>query len=196
MIHRLARIAAMLLVLVLLLPAVGTAEEAAEATPEGTAEEQIINPGTLPDNIRLLLETAAQEIGYTEETGGYTKYGAWTGDAYSQWCAEFVCWCVHMTDQLYGYEMLNNVYPYYTGQNTGRDWFVSRGRFVYRRGYAPGWGSQWLKKGTGLMEVNEYIPLPGDLMYFSANSTSDTVHVALVEYSAIAADGSVRGACD
>ncbi len=169
------------------------AEDITLDTQETQAEEeQVIDTGTLPDNIRLLLETAIGEIGYTEESDGYNKYGAWAGDAYSQWCAEFVCWCVNMTDHLYDYDMLNTVYPYYTGQNTGRDWFISRGRFVYRKGYQPGWGRQWLKNGTGLMETNEYIPRPGDLVYFSYNSDGDTVHVALVEYCAYAADGSVN----
>ena len=142
--------------------------------------------------IAKLLDTAIAEIGYTEESNGYTKYGAWTGDPYSEWCAEFVCWSIHMTDQLYGYEMLENLYPYYTGQNTGRDWFITRGRFVYRKGYMPGWGSQWLKDGDGMMETNGYIPRPGDLTYFSYNANGDTVHVALVEYCAYAADGSVN----
>ncbi len=163
--------------------------EAPQATPE---PEQAIDPGTLPENIERLLETAAQEIGYTEETDGYTKYGAWTGDPYAQWCAEFICWSVHMTDQLYGTAMLDVTYPFYTGQNTGRNWFVTRGRFVYRRGYQPGWGWQWLKNGTGLMQTNEYIPLPGDLVYFSYGSSGDTTHVALVEYCAYAAGGGVN----
>lgn len=174
-------------------PAATEATTEPTATPEPTAEpEEIIDAGTLPDNIRLLLETAAGEIGYTEESTGYTKYGAWAGDAYSQWCAEFVCWCVNMTDHLYGYDMLENTYPFYTGQNTGRDWFIARGRFVYRKGYATGWGYQWLKDGTDIMQANEYIPRPGDLIYFSYNAAGDTTHVALVEYSAYAADGSVN----
>lgn len=178
----------------LLLAGTGTAAEVLAAMPEEPAaagEEQIINPGTLPENIRLLLATAAQEIGYTERSDGYSKYGAWTGDPYSEWCAEFICWSIHMTDQLYGYDMLDTLYPYYTGQNTGRDWFLSRGRFVYRRGYSPGWGWQWLKDGSGMMQVNEYIPRPGDLVYFSYNTIGDTAHVALVEYCAYAADGGV-----
>ena len=162
------------------------AEETYFATPDAADDllddQQVIEQGALPENIRLLLETAAQEIGYTEESDGYTKYGAWTGDPYSQWCAEFICWSIHMTDHLYDYSMLNNIYPYYTGQNTGRDWFVSRGRFVYRRGYQPGWGWQWLKDADGMMQPGDYIPRPGDLVYFSYNEQGDTVHVALVEF--------------
>ncbi len=181
----------------LLMAQAAAAEEAmpaeiASVPQDMTAEaEQAIDFGKLPESIEKLLETAAQEIGYAEESNGYNKYGAWTGNPYSEWCAEFICWCVHMTDHLYGYEMLNNVYPYYTGQNTGRDWFVTRGRFVYRKGHVPGWGWQWLKGGSGMMQPNEYIPRPGDLVYFSYNTDGDTAHVALVEYCAYAADGSV-----
>ena len=162
---------------------------APEITPE---PERVIDPGALPEHIVKLLETAAQEIGYTEETGGYTKYGAWTGEPYAQWCAEFICWSVHMTDQLYGTAMLNVTYPFYTGRNTGRDWFIARGRFVFRRGYQPGWGWQWLKNGAGLMRTNEYIPLPGDLVYFSYGPAGDTAHVALVEYCAYGPGGGVN----
>lgn len=162
-----------------------TAEELAEA-------ETKIETGTLPDEIRLLLETAIAEIGYTEEESGYSKYGAWAGDAYSEWCAEFVCWCVNMTDVSYGYDLLDTVYPFYTGQNTGKEWYIKRGKFVFRKGYSPGWGWQWLKEGDDIMETNEYIPNPGDLMYFSYNSEGDTVHVALVEYCAYTADGDVN----
>lgn len=177
-------------------PGIAAAADVSPApTPEAlmTADETEwpINAGTLPENIQKLLETAAAEVGYAEGSDGYTKYGAWTGNPTSEWCAEFLCWCVHMTDQLYGYDMLDNVYPYYSGQNTGRDWFVARGRFVYRRGYEPGWGWQWLKDGDGMMQANDYIPRPGDLVFFSYSESGDTAHVAMIEYCAQTADGSV-----
>ena len=194
MTNRWKKACVVIVVFSLLVPSMAAAEETVDAAAEETAAmqtEEVINPGILPDDIGKLLDTAIQEIGYTEGSDGYSKYGAWTGDPYSEWCAEFICWCVHMTDQYYGYDLLNNVYPYYTGQNTGRDWFIARGRFVYRRGYAPGWGYQWLKAADSMMEANDYIPYPGDLMYFSYGSETDTFHVALVEYCAYAMDGSV-----
>ena len=205
MTSRWRRICAVALAAALLIAQAGLAEETGtdtavpdaidaieETVQEAAVQEKIIDTGMLPENIAKLLETAVQEIGYTEESNGYNKYGAWTGDPYSEWCAEFICWCIHMTDHLYGYDMLNNLYPYYTGQNTGRDWFVTRGRFVYRKGYSPGWGWQWLKYGDGIMEPNEYIPRPGDLVYFSYNPNGDTSHVALVEYCTYTADGGVN----
>ena len=195
MTNRWRRTLAVGLAAALLIAQTALAEETAAPTPQPAAAavetERKIDAGTLPDNIQRLLDTAAQEIGYTEESNGYNKYGAWAGEPYSEWCAEFICWCVNRTDNLYGYGMLDTVYPFYTGQNTGRDWFVSRGRFVFRRGYQPGWGWQWLRDADGMMKVNDYIPRPGDLIYFSYNAAGDTAHVALVEYCAYAADGSV-----
>ena len=59
------------------------------------AEEEVIPPQwPVPDYVTHLLEAASDEVGYTEEEHGRTKYGEWVGDPYCQWCAEFLCWCV------------------------------------------------------------------------------------------------------
>ena len=52
-----------------------------------------------------LLAVAQTQIGYTESTAnftvidgqsyGYTRYGAWYGMPYSEWCAEFVSFCLN-----------------------------------------------------------------------------------------------------
>lgn len=153
--------------------------------------ESVIDPGNVPAFVTLLLDVAAGEIGYTEGPNNRTKYGEWSGDKNAAWCAEFVCWCVNQVDRLHGTELLKNVYPKWSGQNTGRDWFIKRGRFAYRKGNCPGWGYQWLDGADHLMEKNEYIPRPGDLMFFSYNEAGDTEHVALVEYSAYDSEGNV-----
>ena len=158
---------------------------------EDGAGETIIDPGELPPYVQLLLDVAAAEIGYTEGPNNLTKYGQWSGDANAAWCAEFVCWCVNQVDERFGTHLLNEVYPNYSGQNTGRDWFIKRGRFVYRRGNCPGWGYQWLRGSDHLMTKNEYIPRPGDLIFFSYNEAGDTEHVALVEYCAYDSQGEV-----
>lgn len=144
-----------------------------------------------PDFVQKLLEVARGELGYTEGPSNYSKYGVWSGDANAAWCAEFVCWCVDQVDLRYGTDLLNVVYPNYSGQNTGRDWFIKRGRFVYRRGNCPGWGYQWLNGSDHLMTKNEYIPRAGDLVFFSYNEAGDTEHVALVEYCSYDEDGEV-----
>lgn len=136
----------------------------------------------VPDFVSGLIAVAKGEIGYTEGKNNYSKYGEWAGDPNAQWCAEFVCWVINRCDELYGTELLHNVYPFWTGMNTGRDWFIKRGRFVYRLGNCPEWGYQWEKGADHYLTKNEYIPGPGDLVYFSYNSAGDTSHVALIEY--------------
>jgi len=144
--------------------------------------ETVIPHGESPDFVKALLAIAEQELGYVEGGNNYSKYGEWSGDPNAAWCAEFICWCVDQLDQQRGTQLLNTIYPKYSGQNTGRDWFIKRGRFVYRKGVCPDWGYQWMKGSDHYLGKNEYIPRPGDLMFFSYNEAGDTEHVALVEY--------------
>ncbi len=160
----------------------------ATASPQ---PETVIVSGETPDEALRVLAVAVGELGYTEGPNNLTKYGEWAGDKNAAWCAEFVCWCVGEADRQDGTEMLGTLYPNYGGQNTGRDWYIARGRFVFRRGNCPGWGYQWLRGSDHLLMKNEYIPRPGDLLFLSYNEAGDTEHVALVEYSARAADGSI-----
>lgn len=160
-------------------------------TPTVAAGETLVDSGTSPDFVASLLTVAEGELGYTEGSNNYSKYGVWSGDPNAAWCAEFVCWCVDQTDQRYGTQLLNVIYPKYSGQNTGRDWFIAQGRFVYRKGNCPDWGYQWLKGSDHLMKKNEYIPHPGDLVFFTYSEAGDTEHVALVEYCTTDANGKV-----
>ena len=143
--------------------------------------ETIIPHGESPDFVQALLTVAEGELGYVEGGNNYSKYGVWSGDPNAAWCAEFICWCVDQLDQQQGTQLLTTVYPKYSGQNTGRDWFIKRGRFVYRKAVCPDWGYQWMKGSDRYLSKNEYIPRPCDLMFFSYNEAGDTEHVALVE---------------
>ena len=144
--------------------------------------ENVIDHGESPDFVQALLTVAEAELGYVEGGNNYSKYGVWSGDPNAAWCAEFICWCVDQLDQQQGTQLLTTVYPKYSGQNTGRDWFIQRGRFLYRKAVCPDWGYQWMKGSNRYLQKNEYIPRPGDLMFFSYNEAGDTEHVALVEY--------------
>ena len=146
----------------------------------------------VPDYVSWLLEIAGQEVGYREGEHGYSKYGEWAGDPYAQWCAEFLSWCVDQVDQRHGTHLLGQVYPLYSGQNTGRSWFIKAGRFIVRKGEVDGWGYEWLKGHTEYIRSGDYIPQPGDYVFFTWTSGVDTDHVALVEYCTINAEGSVR----
>lgn len=155
-------------------------------------EETVIEPSyPQPEWMGQLLEIARAELGYTEESGGRTKYGVWSGEPEAEWCAEYLCWCVNRMDKQYGTKILNTVYPNYTGNNTGRDWFIRQGRYIARKGTVPGWGSQWYLGDTVPMQSNSYIPQPGDWIFFSDNSLGNTSHVAMTEYCSVDENGKI-----
>ena len=156
-------------------------------------EEIRLEPVELvPNYVTWLLEVAGEEVGYREEAHGYTKYGEWAGDPYAQWCAEFLCWCVDQVDQRHGTHLLGRVYPLYSGQNTGRSWFISEGRYIIRKGEVDGWGYEWLKGKQQFIRSGDYIPQPGDYVFFTWTSGTDTDHVALVEYCTRNESGQVQ----
>ncbi len=189
--HRLTACWLVWLLLVLPCAAQATAVEPSASPTAAPMLDTPIDTGEPPAFVPQLLAIAEGELGYVEGSNNLTKYGTWAGDSNAAWCAEFICWCVDRTDQQYGLSLLNTVYPNYGGQNTGRDWFITRGRFVYRKGNCPDWGYQWLRGSDHLLVKNEYIPHPGDLVFFSYNQAGDTEHVALVTSSVRDAAGDV-----
>ena len=149
--------------------------------PAFAAEKRIDPAWPVPDYVEHLLQVASEEVGYTEDHGR-SKYGEWAGDPAAQWCAEFLCWCVDQVDQRWGTSLLRNTYPFYTSSNTGLRWFVRTGRFVIRKGKVEDWGYQWLKGQKQFIRSGDYIPQPGDWVFFNWGGGTDTEHVALVEY--------------
>ncbi len=189
---------ALLCALLLLFPAAGLAEGAPEnnavqaylaalSLPEG--ETLIMPQYPVPDYVVWLLDVARGELGYVEENNGLTKYGTWAGFPMAEWCAEFQCWCVSRVDQKHATRLLNRAYPNYSGTNVGRNWFISQGRYIARKGSLPDYGVQWYKDTCQPIPINGYIPQPGDWMFLSDNSSYDTSHVAVVEYCAYDASG-------
>lgn len=155
-------------------------------------EAQIVPPDyPIREDVARLIAIAQEELGYAEK-GGITKYGEWAGDPAAEWCAEFLCWAVDQADKQLGTQMLNQLYPNYSANNTGRDWFIREGRYIARKGIVPGWGSQWFTGSDQSMESNSYLPQPGDWVFFSYNSTGDTSHVAMVEHLLRLKDGSYQ----
>lgn len=155
------------------------------------AEETLAPAWPVPQYVEWLLETARGELGYTETSSGYTKYGEWAGDPQAEWCAEFLCWCVDQVDQQHGTHLLTTVYPRYSGSNTGRDWFIREGRYVARTGSVPGWGSQWYEGLDERLESGSYIPQPGDWVFYTFDDSGNTAHVAMVEYCSRDGQGAV-----
>ena len=151
-------------------------------SPSALADEERIEPSwPVPDYVEHLLQVASEEVGYKEDHGR-TKYGAWAGDPAAQWCAEFQCWCVDQVDRRWGTSLLRNIYPFYTSSNTGLRWFLRAGRYVVRKGKVEDWGYQWLKGQKSYIRSGDYIPQPGDWVFFNWTGGTDTEHVALVEY--------------
>lgn len=164
--------------------------------PCALAEENRIRPQwPVPEYVNQLLAIADKEVGYKEGAHGYSKYGEYWGDGYAQWCAEFLCWCVDQVDKQHGTTLLKSVYPLYSGQNTGMKWFIKEGRWISRNGNLPDWGYQWFKGEDHFITAGEYVPQPGDWVFFSWTSDGNTSHVAMVEYAVHNADGSITIHC-
>ncbi|MBR4080294.1 MAG: peptidoglycan-binding protein [Clostridia bacterium] len=161
--------------------------------PLSAAADEVIPPAyPVPEYVGWLLEIAGEEVGYTEGDHGRTKYGEWIGDPYAQWCAEYLCWSVDQVDRQHGTQLLDKVFPMYSGQNSGRNWFIQQGRYVVRWGNLEDWGYQWLKGEDHFLSTGDYIPQPGDWVFFTWTDDRDTDHVAMVEYCTRAADGSIN----
>lgn len=126
-----------------------------EATiPELTGE-------TAGENVALV---AKSQIGYTQsgrnyevdDAGGkhgYTRYGAWYGYPYSEWCAMFASFCLH-----------------YAG--------VAQADFPYAAGCA-----YWTERLTdaGLYrDAGGYTPKTGDLVFFDTDGDGASDHVGIV----------------
>ena len=160
------------------------------------AEDDRIRPQwPVPEYVNQLLAIADEEVGYKEGAHGYSKYGEYWGDGYAQWCAEFLCWCVDQVDKQHGTSLLKNVYPLYSGQNTGMRWFIREGRWISRNGNLEDWGYQWFKGEDHFITAGEYVPQPGDWVFFSWTSDGNTSHVAMVEYAVKNKDGSITMHC-
>ncbi|MBQ6563457.1 MAG: CHAP domain-containing protein [Clostridia bacterium] len=155
------------------------------------ADTRIDPAWEVSEDIVHLLDIARNELGYIEGAHGYTKYGEWSGDPYSQWCAEFLCWCVNETDHQYGTQLLENMYPLYSSSNVGKNWFIEHGRYIVRWGNLDGWGYQWLKGENEFISTGTYIPQPGDWVFFTWTSDQNTDHVAMVEYCTRSRNGHV-----
>ena len=163
------------------LPSASAESPALPSQSTSVQDERIPPAYPVPDYVEHLLEVASGEVGY-RENHGRSKYGEWAGDAAAQWCAEFQCWCVDQVDQRWGTHLLRTVYPFYTSSNTGRSWFIRAGRYVIRKGRVDGWGYEWLKGETSFLKSGDYIPQPGDWVFFTFSGGTDTDHVALVEF--------------
>ena len=84
---------------------------------------------------------------------GWTRYGAWYGIPYGDWCAMFVSFCLHYAG------ISDKEYPYDCGTTTWVRNLEDRGLFSL---------------------ASEYSPMPGDLVFFDWEQDGLTDHVGLV----------------
>ena len=118
---------------------------------------------------RDLLKIAETQLGYTEsqrnfdavldENGdgytlkGWTRYGAWYGIPYGDWCAMFISFCLNYAD------IPESAVPYDCATTTWIDSLSARGM------YAP---------------AGSYDPKPGDLIFFDWEGDGLSDHVGIV----------------
>lgn len=110
-----------------------------------------------------VVAVAESQIGYEESTDyyelgddgekkGYTCYGDWYGDPYGDWCAMFVSFCLH-------FAQVDDM-PLHANCQV---WIDD------------------LKEDNLFADAADYIPHPGDLIFFNYDDDSDADHVGIVE---------------
>ncbi len=140
--------------------------------------------------IEQVIAIALEELGYTEEAGGYTKYADWGGEnKYGEWCSEFASWCVAQADMQLGTFYLDYLYPMQTACVTGVRWFTERGRYVTATGKIKGYGAQWYRADGVPLAERPYVPKRGDLIYFEWYKYNRIDHVGIVEFVERDAEG-------
>jgi hypothetical protein len=126
-----------------------------------------------------LVNVAMSQIGYCEGNSktdlsgcnegskNYTEYGLWYNNLQDEpggfekamWCAMFVSWCAWQAG------IASDTVYYHAYTVYGVDWFLAREQAYTRQQVADG----------------QYIPQPGDIVYFKGNRNGDKVnHVGIV----------------
>ena len=123
-----------------------------------------------------LLAVAETQAGYKESqknyivlndgetTRGYTRYGAWDGDPYEEWCASFVSFCLHYAD------VPEKVFPQ---DNNCVTWMETLQKKEYDL-YQPARTVE--EDGT----ADLYKPAPGNLVFFTWDQNDCADHVGIV----------------
>lgn len=124
-----------------------------------------------------LVDIAKKEIGYKQDSTGWTKYGQWwsekVGDsafAKAKWSSIFLAWCgnqIGLEDEKYGYYACS-------------DYWIT-----------------WFKNNNAYHEVKDYTPLVGDMIFFDYDKDGESDHNGLVETvngsKVICIEGNVEG---
>ena len=112
-----------------------------------------------------LLLVAESQIGYTESElnyvaedpwhpKGYTRYGAWYGIPYGDWCAMFICFCMYYA------EIPASAVPYNC--------------------YCSEWVRELTELGLYRSWDSGYTPKPGDFIFFDFDEDEKAEHVGII----------------
>ena len=110
--------------------------------------------GYVESSKNYVVESKEEADGTIEETTkGYTRYGAWYGDAYGDWCAMFVSFCLN-----------------YTGVEG-----------MPLEAYCPTWIEKLSAEDVNLYHnTGSYIPEAGNLVFFDWDADGESDHVGIV----------------
>lgn len=141
------------------------------SNPNADVETAEIWERTIPTELSGIwaddvLAVAKSQLGYRESTDnyiveedgttmkGYTRYGAWYGDSYGDWCAMFVSFCLNYA------EVPRNEVPIDCN--------------------CQNWIQTLSDRGMYFDASSDYQPEPGDLIFFSIKKNGTSDHVGLV----------------
>lgn len=102
-----------------------------------------------------------------EETKGYTRYGAWYGDPYGDWCAMFISFCLHYAE-VEGIELEANC----------QDWLEKLSDESVQLYH----------------EAGTYEWKPGDLIFFDMDEDGTSDHIGIVEGATVASESNAEPA--
>ena len=158
-------------------------ESESNSDPTADVETQTQWEATMRD-VRLtgeyrqdVLTIARSQLGYTESSrnyvldaqgmpNGYTRYGAWYGDLYGDWCAMFVSFCLHYAG------VPEADLPH---ESNCENWITLLSQ---RENYFEAHPEQ--PDDPFAPPVEPYIPASGDLIFFSIDGSGISDHVGLV----------------
>ena len=130
-----------------------------------------------------LIAVARTQLGYAESSAnylvledgvsinGYSRYGAWYGMPYGDWCAMFCSFCMHyagIDSEFFPYDM------------TCDTWITALQNRVSSKGGSMFRYSRYYSGGAYAGSGEAYGPVKGDLVFFDTNGDAIADHVGII----------------